>query len=230
MIEMDSKTVNCTAGPQLSHIGFRPIVIGISGASCSGKSWLAEKIHGEKVNESQIIDLDGYYRELDAVAQLEHGHDNPDSINFEQALSDLRQLKAGQESQFPIYCYEQHKVKGFRLCSPTPVILVEGLFIFAHQQLRAEIDIKIWIETCEELRFTRRVQRDTSRRSRTVDEIRERYECDVIPGFQKFIKPLREHADIIVGNDGRDASQSPLFAKLVVAYVEQLSATHATAK
>lgn len=201
----------------------RPIIIGISGASCSGKTWLARQIHRRKPDDSAIIDLDGYYRNLEEVAGLEHGHDNPQSIHFDRALQDIVQLKGGQSVNLPVYCYETHRVKGFRECPVRPFILLEGMFIFAHERLREEIDIKIWMETDDELRLARRIERDTASRDRTLDEIHERYARDVIPGYHKFIRPLREHADVIVSNDGHDVNAVPQIVNLVLAYVERVA-------
>lgn len=194
----------------------RPLVVGISGASCSGKSWMAEKFHQEAQCDSQILDLDGYYRALEDVEFLEHGHDNPDSIHFDQAIRDLAKLKSSQPADLPIYCFETHRALGSRRCIPTPLIIVEGLFILARQEMRDMLDVKIWMDAHEELRFARRVDRDTTQRERTIEEITERYQRDVVPGFNKFIQPLHQHADIIVSNEGQDADRSPGAVKLVL--------------
>lgn len=196
----------------------RPVVIGISGASCSGKTWLAHHICSQRPDQSENLDLDGYYRDLEHVAQLEHGHDNPDSVDFDRALEDLLLLKNGQAADLPVYCYETHCVKSFRTCHPRAMIVIEGLFIFAHPKLRDEIDVKIWMETRDDLRLERRIDRDTSRRERTIDEIQDRYARDVVPGYHKFIHPLRQYADVIVGNEGRNSDAVPLVVKLLWAY------------
>jgi uridine kinase len=201
-LSIEAANYSVESRPQEPHT--RPIIIGISGASCSGKSWLAETLHQQHFTESQIIDLDGYYRDLQSVQLLEHGHDNPASIDFDQAIRDLAQLKSGHSVRLPNYSYETHQVDGFRHSHPTPIILIEGLFIFAHPQLRDAIDIKIWMETREELRLERRIVRDTACRERTIEEIQERYQRDVAPGYRKFIQPLSAHADIIVTNNGQD--------------------------
>jgi uridine kinase len=202
----------------------RPIVVGISGASCSGKTWLANHIHRQQPDDSDIVDLDGYYRELIDVDGLEHGHDNPDSIDFERALNDLVRLKSGLAVNLPVYCYEEHRTKGTRECRPKSIVLVEGLFIFAHPALRDEIDLKIWMETDDELRLARRIERDTLRRERTIEEVRERYERDVVPGYRKFIRPLREHADVFVSNEGRDSSIVLPIVNMILAQIGRLSA------
>lgn len=203
----------------------RPIVVGISGASCSGKTWLADAIRSQKPDESEIVDLDGYYRDLPSVQLLDHGHDNPASIDFDRVLDDLRRLKNGEPASLPVYCYEQHRIKGYRDCQPRPFILFEGLFAFADDRVRAEIDIKIWLDADADERFTRRIDRDTARRERTPDEIRERYERDVVPGYRKFISPLREHADLIIGNDSRDASRGPSIISFVLSHLDSHTKT-----
>jgi uridine kinase len=209
----------------MSSPGPRPVVVGISGASCSGKTWLANKIRDQRPEACAVIDLDGYYRDLDHVNTLEHGHDNPASIDFERLLNDLTTLKRGETAQLPVYCYEHHRIKGERECQPRPIIVLEGIFTLANPRLRDAIDIKIWMESEKDLLLARRLARDTVRGERTVEEIHERYARDVLPGYQKYILPLREYADVVIGNDGRDASRSPLIAKLVLAYVDQLTRT-----
>lgn len=201
--------------------GPRPLVVGISGASCSGKTWLAQMIRCQKPDACEIIDLDGYYRDLSEVRRLEHGHDNPESIDFGRVTQDLVRLKSGQPANLPVYSYEQHCIKGARECAPRPILLLEGIFAFADLRLRNEIDIKIWMETERDLLFTRRVERDTVRGQRTLDEIHTRYARDVLPGYEKFIRPLRKFADVVINNDGHDESQVPLIAKFVLAYAER---------
>jgi len=198
-----------------------PVVVGISGPSCSGKSWLAAAIRDQRRDDIEVLDLDGYYRDLKDVDLLEHGHDNPNSIDYSRAANDLRQLKLGQATLLPVYSFEMHQIVGTRHCQPKSLILVEGLFVFADPSLRDQIDIKIWMEAFPDLRLDRRIRRDTVQRQRTVEEIHERYDRDVIPGFQKFIHPLREHADVIVANNGQDDGEIPLIARLLLAYLKQ---------
>lgn len=214
-LDIDLATLSAAAGQLEVAATPHPLVVGISGASCSGKSWLAEQIHAQLEGRSQIVDLDGYYRDTSEVALLEHGHDNPASIDAQLALADLARLKSGQDASLPVYDYEAQRVVGYRRCEARPLILVEGLFVFADPELRAAFDIKIWVEAGEDLRWSRRIDRDTSRRQLKVEEIETRYERDVLPGYRKYIRPLREHADIIVCNNGHDVTVIPLIAKLL---------------
>ncbi len=214
-LDLNWETLSTAAQMPAVTSAARPLIVGISGASCSGKSWLAEKIHFQHDGRSQIVDLDGYYRTQSEVALLEHGYDNPESINADLALADLELLKAGQDANLPVYDYEAQRVVGYRRCEARPLILVEGLFVFADPQLRATFDIKIWVEAGDDLRWSRRIDRDTSCRQLQVEEIEARYERDVLPGYRKYIRPLREHADIIICNNGQDVTMVPLIAKLL---------------
>ncbi len=121
----------------------RAIVVGISGASCSGKTWFGQRVFREFSSEAVLIDLDGYYHDLSVVTGLEHGHDNPLSVDCGRAAEDLARLKQGSEIQLPVYDYERHQVGHHRTCQPRRVVLVEGLFAFAHQALRDQLNLKI---------------------------------------------------------------------------------------
>lgn len=193
-----------------------PLLVGISGASCSGKSWLAEKIHAQHDGAALIVALDGYYRDLSEVSLLEFGHDNPASIHADRALADLLRLKAGQEIRLPVYNYERQRVTGHKLCASQPLILVEGLFVFADPDLRNVFDLKIWVEAEDELRWSRRMQRDFSSRDLQLEDIQTRYERDVLPGYRKYIEPLSQFADVVFSNNGRDVTEVPAIARLLL--------------
>lgn len=214
-LEIDLATLSRAAGVAAAGERAGPVVVGISGASCAGKSWLAERIQAQQDNRSIVVDLDGYYRAIDEVSGLEHGYDNPASIDADRALADLTRLKSGQAVNLPVYNYEEQRVTGFRSCEPRPLILVEGLFVFAYPALRQAFDLKVWVESSDDLRWSRRVDRDSSCRQLQVEEIITRYERDVVPGYRKFIEPLRQHADLIVCNNGFDAAIVPAVARLL---------------
>lgn len=199
----------------------KSIVLGISGASCSGKTWLASKFKQLYPSVVTVFDLDGYYKDIAFVRTLEHRHDNPQSIDFESAIADLVKLKAGQEISLPIHDFETHTVTHHRSCAPAPIILVEGLFAFANQRFRKELDIKIWIDANADRRLERRYWRDTKERGREPDEVFERYTKDVQPGFEKHIRPMQNFADAVFLNDGRNKDVQPLFVEMLVAYLEK---------
>jgi uridine kinase len=191
-------------------------VIGISGASCSGKSWLARKLKEARPDAVTLFDLDSYYRAPDVVAALEYTHDNPAAINFDDAVADLLRLKNGQEIRMPFYNYETHRVDGTRTCAPAPIIVVEGMFVFASERLRKELGLKVWVDAGEDLRYERRMRRDTTERGRDVQDVRARYASCVTPGYQKYVAPLRRAADIVFENNGSDVTAHPLVIDLLL--------------
>jgi uridine kinase len=197
-------------------------VIGISGASCSGKTWLAEKFQSLNPDKITLFDLDSYYRERHNVEGLDCKHDNPSAIDFGQAIKDLVLLKAGREVTIPIYNFDTHEKVGEKVCKPAPLIVVEGLFAFANKTFRNEIDIKVWVNAGDVLRHQRRVRRDTQERGRDVLEVLNRYEEDVVPGFEKFIKPLQEYADLVLENNGRNSDQKPLVVDMLMSYIHRV--------
>lgn len=199
----------------------KSIVLGISGASCSGKTWLASKFNKAYSNVITLFDLDGYYKDINTVQTLEHRHDNPQSIDFENAIADLVTLKAGKTIKVPIYDFETHRVLSYRTCAPAPIILVEGLFAFANERFRKELDVKIWIEANPDRRLERRYWRDTRERGRQPDEVFDRYTKDVQPGFEKYIRPMQDFADAVFMNDGRNKEVQPLIVDMLVAYLER---------
>lgn len=199
----------------------KTIVLGISGASCSGKTWLASKFNHLYPSAVTVFDMDGYYRDINIVRTFDHRHDNPQSIDFENAIVDLVKLKEGHSINLPIYDFEKHIVVDRRPCAPAPIIIVEGLFAFANERFRRELDIKIWIEANADRRLERRYWRDTRERGRQPDEVFERYTKDVKPGFEKYIRPMRDFADAVIMNDGRDKNALPPIIEMLVAHVER---------
>ncbi|MBF0374175.1 MAG: TIR domain-containing protein [Alphaproteobacteria bacterium] len=196
-------------------------VIGISGASCSGKTWLARKFQALSPNTITTLDLDSYYRERLYVEGLDCKYDNPNAIDFEKAIKDVVLLKAGREVAVPIYDFETHKKAGERVCKPSPLLVIEGLFVFANESFRNEIDIKVWVNAGDVLRHQRRVRRDTQERGRDVLEVLNRYDDDVVPGFERYVKHLQVHADLSLENNGRNSSEVPLAVQLLMSHVHR---------
>lgn len=196
--------------------GSRPKVLGISGASGSGKSCLALAVARLHPASVALFDLDGYYREASEVRGLELGHDNPAAIDFDEVLRDVERLRAGEAVQIPLYNFERHRREGTRLCQPARVLVVEGIFAFADPRLRACLDLKVWVEAGEVCRLERRLERDTRERGRDVGEVLQRYRSEVVPGFCRFIAPLRGFADLIFENDGQDPERPRRFARVLM--------------
>ena len=178
-------------------------VIGISGASCSGKTWLANIIKRKKPEIITIFSLDNYYKNISFVNSLEFRHDNPESIDYASALKDLKNLTNGIDTNIPEYDYETHAVTGHKLVRPTPITIIEGLFVFYNEKLRNLLDLKIWVECDKDTLLSRRIQRDIKERGDNYNEAFKRYTIYVIPAYNKYIEPYKIFSDIIVNSYGK---------------------------
>ena len=195
-------------------------VIGISGPSCSGKTWLANKIKEVRPNSVCLFSLDSYYKEAAFVKTLENRYDNPRSINFDKALEDLVLLLNGHDVEVPIYDYDSFKVIGHKVCTPAPMTIIDGLFVFSNKSILDKMDLKIWVDAVDDLRYERRINRDIKERGRDLDEVIHRYASDVQPGYQKFIQPNINYADIILPNNSRNKDNLPPLVKMIFSYVD----------
>lgn len=222
-LQMDVTVLRKAAGLADDDEEPRPIVVGISGASCSGKTWLTRKIQGERPDIVSVLDLDGFYRDKEYVDTLEYKYDNPLAVDLEQALVALTTLKSGKPVTVPIYDYRTHKQTGTRTIPSMPIIVVEGLFIYLSGSWRKQIDIKLWMESDKEIRSIRRILRDTSDgRNRLLQDVVDQYIRDVVPGYGKFLHDSRRHADVTIVNDGMDGKATPLAVNMVLSYIERL--------
>jgi uridine kinase len=197
------------------------LVIGISGGSGAGKSWLMSKFEQLCPIDTCIFDLDGYYREIDFVDALEYTHDNPRSIDFDEASIHLEQLITGLPITIPIYDFATHSRTGSRICQPAPIIIVEGIFTFSHPLLLKLFNLKVWVEATDSTRYQRRLNRDIATRGRDIIEVRQRYDQHTRPGYERFIHPNRAIADIVINNDTQsDAIPEGLYALLAYALLD----------
>jgi uridine kinase len=185
----------------------KPIVIGIAGGTGSGKTTVANVIL-KRVGAEKIAFLphDAYYKDLAElpVAQREViNFDHPDSLETELLVVHLKSLKRGQSIESPIYDFTAHqRTAETTRVDPQPVILVEGILVFADADLRRVFDVKIFVDTPADIRFIRRLQRDILERGRTVDSVIRQYESTVRPMHQEFVEPSKRHADVIIPEGG----------------------------
>jgi len=193
-----------------------PFVVGISGASCSGKTLvaknLADKLEGR---EHTIIQMDSYYRDLGNIkfeARSRTNFDIPDAIDFTLLINDVKGLLEGRAVLIPEYNFKTHTRESLsegRLRSISvkntrrSVIIIEGLHVFLKEPLRDLIDICVFIDTGMNVCLSRRIERDTRERGRTRTEICRQFSDTVVPMYEKYVFPARKYADIIV--DGEKA-------------------------
>lgn len=185
-----------------------PLIIGVAGGSGSGKTTLAKNLH-LAIPDSVILSHDFYYkdnREIPFEERVKMNYDHPNAFDTELMIRDLKKLKAGQSIDRPEYSFITYtRLEETVRIDPAPVIIVEGLLIFDHAQLLELMDIKIFVESDDDIRFIRRLMRDVKKRGRTLDSVVEQYLSTVKPMFDQFIEPTKRHADIIVPRGGKNA-------------------------
>jgi uridine kinase len=202
----------------LSVFAEQPVFIGIAGGTGSGKTTLAEKIHKE-FPEAVLISQDSYYKDISHLSFEERkdvNFDHPNSLEFSLLREHLISLKNGQAIEQPIYSFHIHgREKETRRIEPAKIILVEGILVLAAPEIRDLLDIKIFVDTDDDIRIVRRIERDIKERSRDFNSVKEQYLKTVKPMHNAFVEPSKKYADIIVpGEEHNPVAISLILAKL----------------
>ena len=155
--------------------------------------------------EVGIISQDSYYKETTNLSFDERSlinFDHPRAIDFELLVAHLKELKAGNTINQPVYSFVTHnRTDDFLLTHPRKVMIVEGILILANAALRDLFDVKIYVHADSDERLIRRLKRDIAARGRNMEEVLNRYQTTLKPMHQQFIEPTKEYADIIIPND-----------------------------
>jgi uridine kinase len=183
------------------------IIIGISGASGSGKSLLANTIVKELGSDRVVvISEDSYYKDHSKIPFEERAHinyDHPNSLDHELLHQHLLQIQAGETVEVPIYNHSLHlRDNNTRTIGQHTIIVLEGILLFVEQYLRDLMDIRIFMDTALDICFIRRLKRDVKERARSLDSVLKQYEETVRPMYLQFIEPSKRYADIIVPRGG----------------------------
>jgi uridine kinase len=183
------------------------LCIGVAGGTGSGKTTVANEIL-RRVGAHKIahINQDRYYRDLNHLSEEErirHNFDHPSAIEEELLIEHVRALKEGRPAELPVYDFTRHlRTEQTDRIEPRPVILLEGILIFAIPILRELLDIRIFVDADADLRFIRRLQRDIAERGRTLDGVITQYLNSVRPMHLEFVHPSKQWADVIIPEGG----------------------------
>ncbi|HYV06618.1 MAG TPA: uridine kinase [Blastocatellia bacterium] len=183
------------------------MIIGISGGTGCGKTTVAHKIIAS-VGADNVVYLqqDAYYRNLeDMPLDLRHkvNFDHPDAFDTGLLMNHIEALRAGESILKPTYDYATHSRKTETVhIEPRPIIIIEGILVFANPQMRSLMDMKIFVDTDADIRFIRRLDRDVHERGRSVESIISQYTTTVRPMHLQFVEPSKRYADIIIPEGG----------------------------
>lgn len=187
----------------------KPVVIGIAGGSCSGKTSVTQAIR-DVFNEKSVvvIEEDYYYKNQDDLAfedRLTTNYDHPDAFERELLIADVKHLIAREPINKPVYDYVAHTRSAEVIAvAPADVIVIEGILVLEDEALRDLMDIKIFVDTDSDVRIIRRILRDIKERGRTIDSVIEQYITTVRPSHNHFIEPTKRYADIIIPEGGEN--------------------------
>jgi uridine kinase len=185
----------------------KPITLGVCGGTGSGKTTVARRIL-ERVGADLVAHLphDAYYKEAGHLPPEERAtlnFDHPDALDNDLLIEHLKELQAGRAVEIPVYDFMTHNRRAETLrVEPQPVILVEGILIFADKRVRDLMDVKIYVDTDADLRLLRRLQRDIEERGRSISSVIHQYLSTVRPMHLEFVEPSKRYADVIIPEGG----------------------------
>ena len=180
-------------------------IIGISGGSGSGKTTIVRKI-SEIIPDFLFIPQDNYYKSAEYMNNKNitaFNFDHPDAFDNDYIIKQLEALKNFEEVDMPQYDFVHHRrmEESIRL-KPKNLIIFDGIMIFFDKRIRDLLDLKLYVDTPDDIRFIRRLQRDTTERGRTVESVIKQYLEVVRPGHYEFIEPTKRYADLIIPEGG----------------------------
>ncbi len=200
------------------------MTIGIAGGTGSGKTTLTRRLCERFGNDVSVVYHDNYYKAHDELTYDERSrlnYDHPDAFDTGLMIEHLRRLRAGESVLCPVYDYCQHNRSSetVEIC-PTKVVIVEGILLFASEEIRSLLDIKIFVDTDADVRILRRIQRDVQERGRSLDSVVNQYLRTVKPMHEQFVEPSKRYADIIVLEGGHNLVALDMIMQRIAHHVE----------
>lgn len=198
----------------------KPLVIGVAGGSGSGKTTVVDYIY-EAIGPLNILRIqhDYYYRDLKHLPfeeRIKQNFDHPSSLETELLIRHLQALLEGYSVEVPLYDFKNHirKEKSITL-TPTKVILLDGILIFSEPELLELMDVKIFVDTDDDVRLLRRLKRDILERGRSVESVLTQYETFVRPMHIEFVEPSKRNADVIIPRGGKNRVALEMVTSLI---------------
>jgi uridine kinase len=194
----------------------KPCILGIAGGSGAGKTTIVNQLI-ERIGEQQIawLPYDAYYRDLGHLTLTErqdYNFDHPDAFDTELYMTHIAALQQGQTITIPNYDFVSYtRVAGGIVTAPRPILILDGILLFVPVMLRTIIEMRVFIDTADDIRLLRRMQRDTTERGRSIESVRQQYLRTVRPMHHAYVAPSRQYAHVIVpGDDSIDVATTLL--------------------
>ena len=191
---------------------YKTIVVGIAGGTASGKTSVTKSILEELQKthiNSILLEQDSYYKKMDNLTYDERvklNYDHPDLIDFDLLEEHILKLRDGHSIEKPIYDFQiYNRINETEHIEPANLIIVEGILILAREKIRNLVDAKIFVDTDDDERLLRRIERDLKERGRTFESIKNQYMATVKPMHLEFVEPSKRYADVIIprGKDNK---------------------------
>ncbi|MBE6969786.1 MAG: uridine kinase [Ruminococcaceae bacterium] len=184
------------------------LIIGIAGGSGSGKTTLTERLVEHFGDKLCVVTHDNYYRAHNDLSYDERAalnYDCPDAFENELFVEQLALLRQGRSVNCPVYDFTVHNRSDKTMeLTPRPIILVEGILIFADESLREQMDIRVFVDTDADVRLARRVLRDSEERARSVRSIVDQWQNTVKPMHELYVEPSKKYAHVIIPEGGHN--------------------------
>ena len=197
-------------------------IIGITGGSGSGKSTIVRKI-SEVCSDFVFIPQDNYYKSASYISNeniTAFNFDHPDAFDMELLEEHLSRLKAYEPIEMPLYDFVHHRrMDDTVTVQPRPLVIIEGLRVLHSVKIRDLLDLKLYVDTPDDIRFIRRLKRDIAERGRTVESVCNQYLEVVRPGHFNFIEPTKIYADLIIPEGGYNENA----LSVLIPFVKELS-------
>ena len=187
----------------------KSIIIGIAGGTASGKTTVTQKIAANfQKCDVTVIKHDDYYKDqshLTMEERLKTNYDHPFSLDNDLLYKHLKLLLSGKSIKKPIYDFTVHtRAKDTEYVESSKIIILEGILLFEDKKLRELMDIKIFVDTDDDIRFIRRLLRDIKKRNRDIDQVVNQYLSTVKPMHDQFVLPSKRYADLIIPEGGNN--------------------------
>jgi len=182
------------------------VIVAIAGGTGSGKTTLAKKIIDSYQNiKINYLSLDSYYKDFSQMSFTERSKinfDHPDSIDFDLFYQQINEYLTGSDIKTPTYSYKRHKrLKKKGNLRQGDLLIVDGILILLKKSIRDFFDLSIFLKVNSSERLKRRIRRDINERGRSKIEISDRFYNMIKPMHKKYVKPSKNFADVVLGED-----------------------------